>query len=244
MRKLFWGMRKVAIPMALVIFVVLAFVVLPASAAGKGTLSAFLVGYWDELGAEQDQGFQLRIINPTAQSLEAVVAVFDSEEVLFACGRTVLSSNDEVLLNGAKAIWQAPDGGGSAETIQGLYTAANLGNTRREGVIKLVSLKPPEETVVVELANDHEEENDNGGIRVKDGLLAWIVNLGKVGDVSFTSVIELHGLPNEFLRKGRRSDSELEKIAGEAACGDVMFAEDLGEEGDTEPPEETPPQQE
>ena len=233
MRKLFLGMRKVAIPMALVIFVVLAFVVPPASAAGKGTLSAFLVGYWDELGAEGEQGFQLRIINPTAQSLEAVVAVFDSEEVLFACGRTVLSSNDEVLLNGAKAIWQEPAMGASGMTIQQLY---NSTPARREGVIKIVSLKPPEEMEELELANDNGEENDNGGKRVKDGLLAWIVNLGKVGDVSFTSVIELHGLPNEFLRKGRESESELEKIAGEDACGAGVLLEDPL---DTEPPEET-----
>ena len=165
------------------------------------------------------------------------MAVFDSEEVLFACGRTVLSSNDEVLLNGAKQIWQVPDGGNGGATINALYIAATLGNTRREGVIKIVSLKPPEEMEEVELANDNGEENDNGGKRVKDGLLAWIVNLGKVGDVSFTSVIELHGLPNEFLRKGRESDSELEKIAGAEACGAVALVEDLP--GDTEPPEET-----
>ncbi len=126
--------------------------------------------------------------------------------------------------------------GTSGMTIQQLY---NSTPARREGVIKIVSLKPPEEMEqngILELANDHEEENGNGGKRVKDGLLAWIVNLGKVGDVSFTSVIELHGLPNEFLRKGRESESELEKIAGEDACGAGVLLEDPL---DTEPPEET-----
>ena len=240
MRKLFLGMRKVATPAALVIFVVLAFVVPPASAGGKGTLSAFLVGYWDEAGAEADKGFQLRIINPTAQSLEAVVAVFDSKEVLFACGRTVLTSNDEALLSGAKQIWQQPGvDGTTVDTIQGLYSTAGLG-LAREGVIKIVSRKPAEETEqngILELANDHEEENGNGGKRVKDGLLAWIVNVGIVGTAPFPSVIELHGLPNEFLRKGRESESELEKIAGVLACGDVQFAEDLV---DTDP-EDAPP---
>ena len=157
-----------------------------ALAFGAGPLVAdnlhpYLVGHWNDSGY-LFPGFKLRIINPTSEDLLAVVAVFDHDELPFACARVVLTPNDEAMLTSQDPVW-LPYGFPILETpsenvpLPLTLVTEDFGTTfgteffypfdAREGVIKIVSL----------YAETEEPALDQ---RVKEGLLAWIMNASNV----------------------------------------------------------------
>ena len=156
-----------------------------ALAFGAGPLVAdnlhpYLVGHWNDSGYFFP-GFKLRIINPTSENLLAVVAVFDHDELPFACARVVLTPNDEAMLASQAPVW-LPYGFPFPETpsqnvpVPLMDVAVPIGTSfgtefypfdAFEGVIKVVSLYAETEEPALEE-------------RVKDGLLAWIMNASNV----------------------------------------------------------------
>ena len=223
-----------------------------AGPAVADNLHPYLVGHWND-SAFDFLGFKLRIINPTSDDLLAVVAVFDHDELPFACARVLLTQNDEALLLGldGSPIWLpygspviVPEGEGQ-NLPDFLVDLPNYPGPF-EGVVKVVSLDPNLEFSLEE--------------RVKEGLLAWIMNASNVNlqllatvtddtdqhqsfskdqiqldftPWSFPYNVELHGVPRRFLTASR--NAELIKIAGPEACGSV------GETFDPEFPEDVEP---
>lgn len=220
-----------------------------AGPAVADNLHPYLVGHWNA-SAFEFPGFKLRIINPTSEDLLAVVVVFNHSEEPFACARVVLSQNDEAMLASQAPIWlpygfpiiddpefnvphplldiaDPPSEDPPPEDFTFPFDSF-------EGVIKIVSLYAETEAATLEE-------------RVKEGLLAWILNATNVnlqvfgavnafafglpahqsltfgtGLIDFTALsipynAELHGVPRRFLTA--RRNAELNLIAGDLACG-------------------------